>query len=104
MDDLPTVRGLVAAGLGVALVPAMGEDPQPAGGPAVRLVGLADDGARRDIGLAWSTERSMLPAAEIFRRYLLTQARSMSSRRASSGSALVKSLPNPGSRHPERLV
>ncbi len=73
-DDLPTVRGLVAAGLGVGVTPALGED---AGGTArggVRLVPIEDDGATREVGVAWSAERRLLPSAELFRRYLLREA------------------------------
>ena len=70
-DDLATVRGFVGAGLGVALVPAMGEDPMPRSAGVARLVAVADPGARRDIGLAWSAQRRLLPAAELFRRHVL---------------------------------
>jgi LysR family transcriptional activator of glutamate synthase operon len=74
-DDLATVRGFVGAGLGVSIVPAMGEDPLPRYAATARLVALADPGARREIGLAWSTERRLLPAADVFRRFVLGQAR-----------------------------
>lgn len=73
-DDLPTVCGFVAAGLGVSVVPA------PHGGPfdpePGRLAYLAIDDPRaaRDIGLAWSTERRLLPAAELFRRHVIDRA------------------------------
>ena len=62
-DDLLTIGGLVAAGLGVPIVPAQDADrasPRP-GDP--RLVPLTDDGASRDIGLAWPSDRRLLPAA-----------------------------------------
>ena len=71
-DDLSVVRGLVGAGLGVAVVPlaaSEGSDGRPAG---ERLVRLADPGASRDVGLAWSRERRLLPSAELFRRHVLT--------------------------------
>ena len=70
-DDLPTVRGLVAAGLGVAVVPAMGL-PLPTTFARTRLVPLTDDGAHREVGVAWVTGRPLLPSAESFRRFLLT--------------------------------
>lgn len=99
-DDLPTVRGFVAAGLGVALVPAMGPDfaaaPVPSGdlgavgaagvsasgspgryaaGPAgPRLLRLTDPTIGRAIGLAWSAQRRLLPAADLFRRHVLGEA------------------------------
>ena len=74
VDDLPTVRGLVAAGLGVAVVPAMGEDPSPGLRASVRLIRVEDDGASRDVGMVWSTERRLLPSAEMFRRHVLREA------------------------------
>lgn len=72
VDDLPTVRGFVGAGLGVAVVPAMGlRAPTTSGG--VRLLPLTDEGASRDIGLAWLTGRGRLASAEAFRRFVLTR-------------------------------
>ena len=71
VDDLPTVRGFVSAGLGVAIVPAMGADPVPARSGEARLVRLSDAGAYRDVGLVWSTERRLLPSAELFRDHVL---------------------------------
>jgi DNA-binding transcriptional LysR family regulator len=72
-DDLVVVRGLVAAGLGVAVLPSA--DEKPAGGERddVRLVRLEDQGAYRDVGLAWPRNRRMLPSAELFRRHVLGQ-------------------------------
>ena len=69
--DLTTARGFVAAGLGVAVVPATGDDPLPASTGGPRLVRITDAAAARDVGLVWSTERALLPAAALFRRYLL---------------------------------
>ncbi len=74
VDDLPTVRGLVAAGLGVAVTPALGDDAAGGARVGVRLVPLDDDGATREVGVAWSAERRLLPSAELFRRYLLREA------------------------------
>jgi DNA-binding transcriptional LysR family regulator len=73
-DDLATVRGFVGAGLGVSLVPAMGEDPLPRYAATPRLVALADAGARREVGLAWSAQRRLLPAADLFRRFVLASS------------------------------
>jgi DNA-binding transcriptional LysR family regulator len=70
VDDLPVVHGFVAAGLGVAIVPATEGEPQPMG-PAARLLRLRDQHASRDIGLAWSRERRLLPSADLFRRHVL---------------------------------
>ncbi len=69
-DDLPTVVGFVAAGLGVAVVPA----PRRSTPAGVRYVELLDRGAVREVGLVWSGERRLLPAAETFRRHVLEQA------------------------------
>lgn len=70
-DDLATIRGFVGAGLGVSIVPAMGEDPMPRVAGLARLVALSDAGARRDVGLVWSAQRRLLPAADVFRRFVL---------------------------------
>ena len=70
-DDLPTVRGLVAAGLGVAVVPAMGL-PAPTTFARTRLLPLTDADAQREVGVAWVAGRPLLPSAESFRRFLLT--------------------------------
>jgi LysR family transcriptional activator of glutamate synthase operon len=68
-DDLATVQGFVAAGLGVAVVPAS------VAGERCEVVGLTDAGASRDLGLAWSTQRRLLPSAELFRDHVLQRAR-----------------------------
>src|SRR5487761_299590 len=73
-DDLSTVRGFVAAGLGVAIVPApRAGSPESATGPVVYRE-IADPGAVRDICLTWSAERRLLPAAELFRQHVITRA------------------------------
>ncbi|MDL4775937.1 LysR family transcriptional regulator [Actinomadura xylanilytica] len=73
-----TVRGLVGAGLGVAIVaprPDAAGLGAPEGGPesphGVRHLALADPGAVRTIGLVWAAERTRPPAAEGFRRFVL---------------------------------
>jgi DNA-binding transcriptional LysR family regulator len=73
-DDLPTVRGLVAAGLGVAIVPAPREgSPDAIAGP-LHYMEISDSQAVRSIGLTWSTERRLLPAAELFRQHAIGRA------------------------------
>jgi LysR family transcriptional regulator, transcription activator of glutamate synthase operon len=73
-DDLSTVRGFVAAGLGVAIVPApRAGSPESAAGPVVYRQ-IADPGAVREICLTWSAERRLLPAAGLFRRHVITRA------------------------------
>jgi LysR family transcriptional regulator, transcription activator of glutamate synthase operon len=73
-DDLSTVRGFVAAGLGVAVVPAPhAGSPEAADGP-VSYREIADAGAVREICLSWSAERRLLPAADLFRRHVIARA------------------------------
>jgi DNA-binding transcriptional LysR family regulator len=72
--DLPTVRGFVAAGLGVAIVPAPHSGDGDLGQTPLRYLPIADPTAVREIGLAWSTERRLLPAAELFRRHVIETA------------------------------
>ncbi len=69
-EDLPTIRGFVAAGVGVAVVPAQGL-PVPTTFARTRLVSLTDAGAQREVGLAWLEGRPLLPSAESFRRHVL---------------------------------
>ena len=64
-DDLSVVRGFVAAGLGVAIVPTVPDEQGPR---------LTDRGAHRDLGLAWSRSRRLLPSADLFRRAVLASA------------------------------
>jgi len=73
-DDLPTVRGFVAAGLGVGIVPALREGSPDEGTGSLCYVKIGDPRAARGIGLTWSTERRLLPAAEMFREYTLSRA------------------------------
>ena len=73
-DDLSNVRGFVAAGLGVAVVPApRAGSPESAAGPVVYRE-IMDAGAVREIFLIWSAERRLLPAADLFRRHVLRRA------------------------------
>ena len=73
-DDLSNVRGFVAAGLGVAVVPApRAGSPEAVPGPVTYLE-LADPGAVREIFLTWSAERRLLPATDLFRRHVIRRA------------------------------
>lgn len=73
--DLATVHGFVAAGLGVAIVPAMRGGLSEATFGAVRLLDITDVYAYREIGLAWAAGRRLLPAADLFRAHVLESAR-----------------------------
>lgn len=64
-QDLATIEGLVAAGLGVAIVP-----EQFAGQSGTIGLDLAATAARRTIGLAWRTEREMSPPTARFREFV----------------------------------
>ena len=74
-DDLPTLRGYVASGLGVAIIPARWDAGaiEPSS-PRVHYLELADPDAGRDVGLSWNEHRRRLPAAELFRRHVLRRA------------------------------
>src|ERR1700744_579348 len=75
-DDLSTVRGFVAAGLGVAVVPApRAGSPESASGPLVHLE-ILDPGAVREITLTWSAERRVPGAGGPVRRYVIRRATS----------------------------
>jgi LysR family transcriptional regulator, transcription activator of glutamate synthase operon len=74
-DDLATVRGFVAAGLGVAIIPApRAGSPEAVSGPVVYRE-IPDPAAAREICLTWSAERQLLPAAELFRQHAIRRAR-----------------------------
>jgi LysR family transcriptional regulator, transcription activator of glutamate synthase operon len=74
-EDLATVRGFVASGLGLAVVPATHAGPAALAQAVVQLLPITDVPAARDIGLAWSAERRLLPSAEAFRQHVTNQAR-----------------------------
>jgi DNA-binding transcriptional LysR family regulator len=73
-DDLSNVRGFVAAGLGVAVVPApRAGSPEAVPGPVTYLE-FTDPSAVREIFLSWSAERRLLPATDLFRRHVIRRA------------------------------
>jgi LysR family transcriptional activator of glutamate synthase operon len=74
-EDLTTVRGFVASGLGIAVLPATQDGPANVVQAVVRLLRITDVPATREIGLAWSAERRLLPSAELFREHVIAQAR-----------------------------
>ncbi|WP_028660812.1 LysR family transcriptional regulator [Nocardioides insulae] len=61
-QDLATIEGLVAAGLGVAILP-----ETFAGASGSTGVRITTPGARRTIGLAWRTDRDLSPPVLRFR-------------------------------------
>jgi LysR family transcriptional regulator, transcription activator of glutamate synthase operon len=72
--DLAAVRGFVAAGLGVAIVPQPRRMEEPSAAEEIAFVELTDALARREIGIIWSADRRLLPAPELFRRHVLGAA------------------------------
>ncbi len=70
-DELSVVRGFVAAGLGVAVVPGTGVQPGESLAHGEHVVGLTDGAAHRDVGVAWSESRRLLPSAELFKEFVL---------------------------------
>ncbi len=74
-DDLSSLTGLVGAGLGVAIVPVpLGRPSRAEIAGAIAYRPIADPEAQRQIGVAWSRERRLLPAATEFRRHVVDYA------------------------------
>jgi DNA-binding transcriptional LysR family regulator len=67
-EEAETLRGLVAAGLGVALLP-----PALVARPGVVELEVTAPRTRRAIGLAWVTGRPLTPPAEAFRDFVLSR-------------------------------
>ena len=71
-DDLSTVLGFIAAGLGVAITPlphGYREGPREVDA-AMRFLTITDASASLEIGLAWALQRRLLPAAQAFLAYV----------------------------------
>jgi DNA-binding transcriptional LysR family regulator len=73
-DDLSTVRGLVAAGLGVAVVPAPRTGTPEASGGALHHCAIDDLAAVREIRLSWPADRRLTPVTEKFRDHVVARA------------------------------
>lgn len=70
-DDVATVRALVGAGLGIAILPAL-HRPAASGTPATLSIAAQD--ATRPVGLAWIAGRQLPGLAEAFRDWLISSA------------------------------
>ena len=70
-EEVETLRGLVSAGLGVALLP----EPRGGASPAAPSIRVRDVRASREIGLAWVRDRSLPPASAHFREHVLRTSR-----------------------------
>jgi DNA-binding transcriptional LysR family regulator len=68
-DELVMVRGLVAAGLGVAFIPALAL--RNTSEPNVSCLHIADFPCQRTIGLAWLQERYLAAAVRLFRHFVI---------------------------------
>lgn len=69
-EEVETLRGLVSAGLGVALLP----DPRGVGSPSVPHLTVKDVPASREIGIAWVRNRRLSAASEEFREHAIRSA------------------------------
>jgi DNA-binding transcriptional LysR family regulator len=67
-EEVETLRGLVAAGLGVSLLPASSFATVPEASPdlPIRYLQVTDVRATREIGIAWLTARGLPPAPQRF--------------------------------------
>ncbi|RJS45743.1 LysR family transcriptional regulator [Nocardioides cavernaquae] len=70
-EEVETLRGLVSAGLGVALLP----DPHGVGAPAAPHLRVSDVQASREIGIAWIRDRRLPSASDRFRQHVIGNAR-----------------------------
>ncbi|MDT3444531.1 MULTISPECIES: LysR family transcriptional regulator [unclassified Pseudofrankia] len=72
-EDVDTLRALVTAGLGVALLPPSRTPHSTADGIQVSLphLHITDVDCTRDIGLAWLLDRLLPPASASFREHVL---------------------------------
>ena len=66
--DLSTIEGLVAAGLGVAVIPEQLVGPSGTVG-----IALTTPAARRTVGLTWRTDQALAPAAARFLGFIESQ-------------------------------
>lgn len=66
-EEVPTVAGLVAAGLGVTIIP----DVQGLNSNSLVKLRVSSPECRRIIGVAWVKERYMAPSAQRFLNYLI---------------------------------
>jgi LysR family transcriptional activator of glutamate synthase operon len=70
-QEMTTAAGLVAAGLGIAILPPGNEVP------GTRQLTLSDAGASRTLSLVWSADRPLSPPAAHLRDHLVTHAPAM---------------------------
>ena len=66
--DVATLRGLIAAGLGIALLP-----PSPARFPGIVEIKLSQPRPVRPLGIGWVEDRYLPPCAVEFRKYAVSK-------------------------------
>lgn len=76
-EEVETLRGLVGAGLGVALLPERRSSATtaPLSGESTPSLRVGDVPASREIGLAWVRDRVLPPASRAFRTHALRASR-----------------------------
>ncbi|MBW4082070.1 LysR family transcriptional regulator [Paenibacillus sp. S150] len=90
-EEVPTVAGLVAAGLGVSLIP----DVPGLDSSLVKLrVSMPE--CRRIIGVAWVNERYMAPAARRFLEYIIKNFQNGQEPASAVRQSTAAKLPYPG--------
>jgi DNA-binding transcriptional LysR family regulator len=72
-EEVETLRGLVAAGLGVSLIPSSPEVTATPDAP-IRYLEITDVRGARDIGIAWLNSRGVPPIARRFLDHALESA------------------------------
>lgn len=75
-EGLATMRGLVGAGLGVALIPNMASHMREQAIPTPVFRPLAGQPAHRIIGITYLADRTLSPATAAFKRMLIARCRS----------------------------
>ena len=75
-EEVVTLRGLVSAGLGVALLPVARSAGAAIAVPTPQLR-VADRGCTRTIGLAWNARRRLLPVVDAFRAFVRAEGRAL---------------------------
>jgi DNA-binding transcriptional LysR family regulator len=82
-EDVASARALVAAGLGVAVVPPLHGDGAELGRTGVH-VELSDAHAVREIGIVWDERRYRSPVTELFRSFVIERGPQLASSAAAS--------------------
>jgi DNA-binding transcriptional LysR family regulator len=73
-EEVETLRALVAAGLGVALLPPPRTTTAPDETDPAPQLHITDVDSTRELGLAWLTDRELPPASAAFRDHVLRSA------------------------------